>query len=366
MTSKPPLFIFTGAHEATGALIAACHEAQILGEDARVSIILSKRSRIVSSGLLGNPDLMRLPMAEFGRRPGTMILYPFQLLRSGWSLHRALKRARCERLQINDFFFAEGFVLRLLGYRGRIVTWIRIDPARYGLVGRLWLKMANWSANRLVSVSLFIKRQLPSEYETVVAYDPVPPVEPISQAAGQRLLFLGNYTEGKGQDAAISAFHLIAAGFPEAELIFHGSDMGMAKNRAYRDRLVRLANEGEGRRRIHLLDFLSDPAPAYREAFAALNFSRSESFSLTCLEAGAYGLPVIATRSGGPDEIIEDCGSGFLVPVGDVDAMAARMADLLSDPNRAARMVKRGTALVNERFDRGRFRSQMLDILDLR
>ena len=77
------------------------------------------------------------------------------------------------------------------------------------------------------------------------------------------------------------------------------------------------------------------------------------------------GLAVIATRSGGPAEIIEDGVTGFLIPVGDVDAIAGRMRLLLEDHERAFEMGRRGAALVRERFSPARFLDDMIDILDL-
>jgi glycosyltransferase involved in cell wall biosynthesis len=59
---------------------------------------------------------------------------------------------------------------------------------------------------------------------------------------------------------------------------------------------------------------------------------------------------VVATRSGGPEEIIEDGVTGYLVDVGDVNAMAARMDKLLSDPRMARTMGLAGAELVRKRF----------------
>ena len=60
--------------------------------------------------------------------------------------------------------------------------------------------------------------------------------------------------------------------------------------------------------------------------------SESEAFGLVALEAMACGVPVVATRTGGVPEVIEDGVSGFLASVGDVDAMADAGLRLLSDP----------------------------------
>src|SRR5215831_16869124 len=59
--------------------------------------------------------------------------------------------------------------------------------------------------------------------------------------------------------------------------------------------------------------------------------SQSESFGLVALEAMACEVPVIASRVGGLPELVEDGATGFLFPVGDVNAMAAGAIRLLSN-----------------------------------
>ncbi len=66
-----------------------------------------------------------------------------------------------------------------------------------------------------------------------------------------------------------------------------------------------------------------------------LNF---EGFGLVYLEAGAFGLPVVATRSGGVADAVLDGNTGFLVEPGDVDEIALAIAHLLSDPELARHM----------------------------
>jgi len=365
MRKLPKLFIFTGADQVTGALISSFSQAWVMRDALDVSLILSSLTNLRSNQFPNSSSVIVLPLARAGKRLGSLLMYPAALLRSGWHLHRALKQAGCDRLQINDFHFAEGAVVRLLGYRGRIVTWVRIDPKRYGLVGRIWLALARWSSDELVAVSRFIARQMPPGYRTTLIYDAVPDAPEAPRAHGRQFLFVGNYIEGKGQDSAIPAFHRIASQFPEAELVFHGSDMELEKNRNYRSSLQRLAEGGAGNGRIHLRGFVEDPAAVYRNAFAALNFSHSESFSLTCLEASAHGLAIVATRCGGPEEIVEDGVTGFLVSVGDVDSMAARMSDLIEQPARAAAMGEAGRRFVTEKFGVEQFRRQVMEVFDL-
>jgi L-malate glycosyltransferase len=62
--------------------------------------------------------------------------------------------------------------------------------------------------------------------------------------------------------------------------------------------------------------------------------SENEAFGLVALEAMACGVPVVATRTGGIPEVVEDGVSGYLAPIGDVAAMADAALDLLGDDER--------------------------------
>lgn len=76
--------------------------------------------------------------------------------------------------------------------------------------------------------------------------------------------------------------------------------------------------------------------------------TRYEGSSLVTLEAMAHGLPVIASRAGGLPDKVHDGVSGFLVPPGDADALAARIGEA---PTIDARSLgQAGRALCESRF----------------
>jgi N-acetyl-alpha-D-glucosaminyl L-malate synthase BshA len=79
--------------------------------------------------------------------------------------------------------------------------------------------------------------------------------------------------------------------------------------------------------------------------------SETESFGLAALEALACEVPVIATRVGGLPEVVRDGENGYLVGVGDVDAMAECALELLVDPDRRREFGRVGREWAVEQYN---------------
>jgi glycosyltransferase involved in cell wall biosynthesis len=78
--------------------------------------------------------------------------------------------------------------------------------------------------------------------------------------------------------------------------------------------------------------------------------SHTEGLPNVALEACAANVPVVATRAGGTPEVIEDGVNGLLVPTGDVEALAARLRDMLASEERRHDMGLAGRQKVVEEF----------------
>jgi glycosyltransferase involved in cell wall biosynthesis len=75
-----------------------------------------------------------------------------------------------------------------------------------------------------------------------------------------------------------------------------------------------------------------------------------EPFGMVVIEGMAMGKPVVATRAGGPLDIVVDGMTGLLVPVGDAKALAGAVIRLLGEPGLRTRMGVAGRERVEENF----------------
>ena len=72
---------------------------------------------------------------------------------------------------------------------------------------------------------------------------------------------------------------------------------------------------------------------------------------MAALEAMASEVPVIGTRAGGMPEVVMEGENGYLMAVGDVEGMAARAIEILSDPALQRRLGVAGRELAEQRFN---------------
>lgn len=106
----------------------------------------------------------------------------------------------------------------------------------------------------------------------------------------------------------------------------------------------------------HLVTFTGkiphDQVPGLLRTFDIfMNLSKHESFGVSVLEASACGIPVVATRTGGLTEVVDDNVTGILVPVDDPEQAAQATVRLIANPAQREQMGCKGRERVIQFFD---------------
>jgi glycosyltransferase involved in cell wall biosynthesis len=367
---KQTLYIVDASIDITGAFFCIKNEAKLLKDIANIVLVLPKNSKIKEDELKVFTKVVYLPIVNIKKSFFSIIAYIPFLIYSGWKLKKIMKRDDCSRLQINDFYLMQGVVSKIFGFKGTLVTWVRIDPRRYGsFLSKYWLKFAYKYSDTIVANSKFIKDILPKSFKNILIYDPIYIREEIEYKTihkdtdVKKVVYIANYIQGKGQQYAIEAFMNIKDKFPEVELHFYGGNMGLEKNKLYLKELKEMAKDAE---KIYFHGFVNDIKSVLKSAYIALNFSDSESFSLTVLEASYYGVPVIATKSGGPQEIIVDSKTGLLVNIGNIQEIQKAIKTILLDKQLAKSMRTMAKEHIIKKFSSENFRKNISKVLELK
>ena len=117
-----------------------------------------------------------------------------------------------------------------------------------------------------------------------------------------------------------------------------------------REHLERYAHEAGVVKRCLFVGYQDDVARFYEAIDVLLLPSVNEGTPVSVIEALAAQRPAVATRVGGTPDVIRDGIDGFLVEVGDAEALADRLAELAADPVRRAQMGADGRERVLGRY----------------
>ena len=148
----------------------------------------------------------------------------------------------------------------------------------------------------------------------------------------KKLLFLGGWEWRKGTRYLVEAFSSVVAEDPEVTLSLVGTGIGEAA--------VKGAFPTNVHNRIHVVPRVAaeDVPAVYAEHDIFVFPSMFESMSLVVPEAMASGMPIVTTRTCGMQDIIDDKGTGLLVPPRDTEALTNSVRILLNDPLLCAKL----------------------------
>ncbi len=181
-----------------------------------------------------------------------------------------------------------------------------------------------------------------SRRRTSRIYNPLPPtvahfvIPPDTDERRERLvLACGRLIAAKRFPDLVAAFGAVSDPTARLAILGEGPDRPTIKAA-----IARYGLEA----RVTLPGHVEDPSDWYRRASCVVIASESESFGLTAAEALAFGLPVVTTDCGGPSEILERGRYGRIVPIGDIEAMAAALTSTLAAPGDPAPRLARAQA----------------------
>jgi sucrose-phosphate synthase len=103
---------------------------------------------------------------------------------------------------------------------------------------------------------------------------------------------------------------------------------------------------------------------AARKKGVFINATPGENFGLTIVEAAACGLPVIASPTGGPKEILEHCDNGLLVDVEDPHAIAETIKKIIADEGLWEKFSGNGIIATNQRYSWASFAKEYVMMID--
>jgi glycosyltransferase involved in cell wall biosynthesis len=295
-----------------------------------------------------------------------------EILRTTGSFDLALLRAlvhrlRAERIDIVhahlfDGAFYAALAARLAGVPCVVTLHGQVDMVRGGWRARIKQRLFARAVSCVVTVSASLGRtvrtRLPMSDERFrvipngVARRPMPPQlrgtcdDAAHRAPGPaRLVAIGNIRRPKDYPLLLDAVsrlrhargvHLDVVGQPDSEGLFD----------ALRQQAVDLGISEY----VTFHGFVADPTGLLVQADCFVLSSSEEGFSLATIEAMLAGVPVVATRSGGPEEILRDGITGLLVPTRNAAALAGAMQRVLDDTALAARLAQAAAVEAADRY----------------
>ncbi|MGT2480263.1 glycosyltransferase family 4 protein [Methylobacterium oryzae CBMB20] len=251
---------------------------------------------------------------------------------------RAWRRIRASDLVYINTTVVADYLLAARLAPGRSVVHVHEIPE--GAVLKVLRGLIRWSGANVVFNSRATERAyaLPAGATARVVYNGIAGPAVPNRAAYDgsrplRVLMLGRISRIKGQDVLVEAL----ASLPEPvrrriALRIVGSAF---EDEAREQALVRRIAEAGLAEQVALEPFVADPTSLYRWAdVVTMPSQRPESLGRVAIEAMAYGVPPLVTAVGGLPEVVEAGKTGWIVPPGGPEPIAAVLADLVADPAR--------------------------------
>jgi GalNAc-alpha-(1->4)-GalNAc-alpha-(1->3)-diNAcBac-PP-undecaprenol alpha-1,4-N-acetyl-D-galactosaminyltransferase len=215
---------------------------------------------------------------------------------------------------------------------------------------KIWQLLMKWSYRYADAIAVLTENALPfypatEGYRTIVIPNPVLAIQPAAATARllttPSLIAVGRLDPRKGFDLLLRAFDRIHARHPDWQLTILGEG-------EIRAELEDLRSQLQLTDRVHLPGAVQNVPDYLHQAALFVLPSRVEGFPMVLCEAMATGLPVLAADClSGPRDIIEDGVNGVLVATENVEALAAGLDALMSDPAKRQQLAQNAPQILD-------------------
>lgn len=305
-------------------------------------------------------------------------------VRAGWRARRMIGAlARQAPLDVL-FFHTQVPAVLSANWLRRIPGVISLDatPLQYDELGEFyghaagpaWLERQKWRLNRdclaaaarVVAWTEWTRASLVKDYEVppekiaiippgVNVRDWLRPTPRTRRNGPVKILFVGGDLERKGGLLLLDAFRSLRDSLPASSF-----QLPVELHLATRARV-------EPEPGLFVYNAMQPNSPALKQLYHDCDIfclpTYGDCLPMVLSEAGAAGMPSVATAVAGIPEVVREGETGLLVPRGDVPALTAALRRLVVDPDLRLRMGARAVAVVSAEFDSEQNTRRLLELL---
>ena len=276
-----------------------------------------------------------------------------------WILGNAWTVRQCFRFKV-DAIHANGSQAMLYGLGAALLGWPVVWHVRDLGEPTLVRKMCAWAARAVVAASETVRRDLATQgiaahvIPNIVSRIPKArlhsnAMEPLAEAISSesrrdafRIGLVGQLIPRKGQDVLLAAVPAILKRVPGAIFYFIGSGP-FEEPTGYERALWQWAQaDPASKTRVFFMGYQSPIAPVIASLDVVVIPSRQEAFGRVALEAMAASRPIVAARTGGLAETVENGVNGLLFEPGNAEELAVQVIAIASDPALRERLADGG------------------------
>lgn len=315
----------------------------------------TKNEHVIYFTWYADYDNKRAELMKYLDRLG--IKYEYTYHKSIWAnipdFYRYLKSHNYDLLHYyTDNVMVLGKIVQVMGIKTPVVRSFEGFPLYTKFPKKQLINWALTSCKHFVSISRFVEKSNSGVYsslkevqKSVVYNAPIGTLERImSISEREGIVCVGRLDRQKQYDVAIKIIAILKEKYNrpiQLYLVGGGED---------KEKLSQLANELNVSDLVKFVGIIDNPSPYYDKARLFLHPAYNEGFGLVIVEAMSMELGVLVANHGALPEIVEDGKTGYVLPVGDAEAWAAKINEIYDNDELLETLGKAAHQAVDSRF----------------